>query len=115
MLIVNLQDEARAEDEEVRGIQDAVDSVLEDGKKVDLELSFKINELSDREKDLSQSLRQTISRNAILESEISSASDRISSSQRALVEAKNRSSNVTQSVNEESVHLEQRINIIHDI
>ena len=109
LTIVNLQDEKRAEDEEVGGIQDAVDSVLEDAKKVDLELNFKINELTDRERDLNQTLRHTIARNGILEGEISNARDRVSSSHRLVVEIKDRSTNVTQSVNEETFHLEQRI------
>ena len=107
--IVNLQDEKRAEDEEVGGIQDAVDSVLEDAKIVDLELNFKINELTDRERDLNQTLRHTIARNGILEGEISNARDRVSSSHGLVVEIKDRSTNVTQSVNEETFHLEQRI------
>ena len=109
--IVNLQDKKRAEDEEVGGIQDAVDSVLEDAKKVDLEFNFKINELTEREKDLNQTLRHTTARNGILDGEISNTRDRISSSHKLAMEIKDRSTNVTQSVNEETFHLEQRIKI----
>ena len=108
--IVNLQDEKRAEDEEVGGIQDAVDSVLEDAKKVDLELNFKINELTERER-FESNLATHDCAYGILEGEISNARDRVSSSHRLVVEIKDRSTNVTQSVNEETFHLEQRIKI----
>ena len=109
MKIVNLQDQKRAENEEVRGIQDAVDSVLEDAKQVDLELNDKIMELTDRERELSQMLRHIIARNGILESEVSNTMSRSTKSHKLEVEVKDRASNVTQSVKKESFHLEQRI------
>ena len=58
---------------------------------------------------MNQTLRHTIARDGILEGEISNARGRVSSSHRLVVEIKDRSTNVTQSVNEETFHLEQRI------